>query len=164
MVNFFWNLIYHAKQPTSIRWHNTQASPRLYYDPQFSWICQHQCDIYNRKSLITSPLPSALLAHQLQFMFLNVKNEFPMWSIRLVVMSFGHAIWRTYVDQCYCCYYSPTQQSCWVVYWFHSVPPSVPPSVHPFCIPCPLCSTYSSGWTQFIFIHLIKQLLNVCHV
>ena len=40
------------------------------------------------------------------------------------------------------------------VYWFHSVRLSVRPS----CIPCPLCSAYSSGWIHFIFIHLIKQL------
>ena len=30
--------------------------------------------------------------------------------------------------------------------------------VHPSRIPCPLCSTCSSGWIHFIFIHLIKQL------
>ena len=40
-----------------------------------------------------------------------------------------------------------------------SVRPSVCPS-----IPHPLCSTYSSGWIHFIFIHLIKQLQKVCRV
>ena len=42
------------------------------------------------------------------------------------------------------------------VYWFHSVCPS--------CMLCPLCSTYSSGWILFIFIHLIKQLQKVCRM
>ena len=32
------------------------------------------------------------------------------------------------------------------------------------CILCPLCSTYSSGWIHFIFIHLIKQLQKMCRV
>ena len=61
------------------------------------------------------------------------------------------------------------QQSCWGVYWFHSVCPSVCPSVrlsvsqsvHPSRIPCPLCSAYSSRGIHFIFIHLIKQLQKV---
>ena len=35
-------------------------------------------------------------------------------------------------------------------------------SLSPSRIPCPLCSTYSSGWIHFIFIHLIKQLQKVC--
>ena len=33
---------------------------------------------------------------------------------------------------------------------------SVRLSVHPSCIPCPLCSSYSSGWIHLIFMHLIK--------
>ena len=37
-------------------------------------------------------------------------------------------------------------------------------SVRPSRIPGPLCSTYSSGWIHFIFIHLIKQLQKVCRV
>ena len=38
-------------------------------------------------------------------------------------------------------------------------------SLRPSRIPCPLCSTHSSGWIHFIFvIHLIKQLQKVCHV
>ena len=41
---------------------------------------------------------------------------------------------------------------------------SIRPSVHLSCILCPLCSSYSSGWIHFIFIHLIKQLQKVCHV
>ena len=51
-----------------------------------------------------------------------------------------------------------------------SVSQSVRPSVRPASvqrpsrIPCPLCSFYSSGWILFIFIHLIKQLQNVCPV
>ena len=53
------------------------------------------------------------------------------------------------------------------VYWFPSVHPSiclpsVRLSIHPSCIPCPLCSTYSSGWIYFIFIHPIKQLQKMC--
>ena len=43
-----------------------------------------------------------------------------------------------------------------------SVCSSVPPSVHPSCIPCLLCSTYSSGWINFIFLHLANQLQKVC--
>ena len=31
-------------------------------------------------------------------------------------------------------------------------------SLPPSRIPCPLCSSYSSCWIHFIFIHLIKQL------
>ena len=58
----------------------------------------------------------------------------------------------------------PEQRSCWRVYWFHSVRLSVPLSVRPSRIPCPLCSSYSSGWIHFIFIHVIKQLQKVCHV
>ena len=64
----------------------------------------------------------------------------------------------------------PAQQSCWGVYWFHLVRPSVRPSVRPAsvprpsCIPCPLCSAYSSGWIHFIFVHHIKQLQKVCHM
>ena len=50
------------------------------------------------------------------------------------------------------------------VYWFHFVRRSVRLSVHLSCIPCPLCSTYSSGWIHFIYIHLIKQFLKVCRV
>ena len=46
------------------------------------------------------------------------------------------------------------------VYCFHSVRPSV----RLCCIRCPLCSTYSSGWIHFIFIHLIKQLQGMCRV
>ena len=49
-------------------------------------------------------------------------------------------------------------------YWFHSVRLSVRLSVRPYHIPCPLCSTYSSSWIHFIFIHLIKQLQRVCRV
>ena len=45
-----------------------------------------------------------------------------------------------------------------------SVCPSLRPSVCPSRIPCLLCSTYSSGWIHFIFIHLIKQLQKVCRV
>ena len=56
------------------------------------------------------------------------------------------------------------QRSCWGVYWFHYVCPSVSPSVRPSRIPCPLCSTYNSGWIHFIFLHLIKQLQKVCRV
>ena len=52
------------------------------------------------------------------------------------------------------------KQSCWGVYWFHSVRSSVCPP----CIPCPLWSDYSSCWIHFISIHLIKQLQRVCHV
>ena len=43
------------------------------------------------------------------------------------------------------------------VYWF----PSVRRSICPSCIPCLLCSAYSSGWIHFIFIRLIKQLQKV---
>ena len=43
------------------------------------------------------------------------------------------------------------QRSCWGYIGFT-------PSVRPSRIPCPLCSTYSSGCIHFIFIHLIKQL------
>ena len=57
-------------------------------------------------------------------------------------------------------YWLIIQRSCRGVYWFHSVRPSV----HPSRIPCPLCSTYSSGLIHFIFIHLIKQLQKVCRV
>ena len=49
-----------------------------------------------------------------------------------------------------------------------SPPPSVRPSVHPSVRPsrilCPLCSTNSFGWIHLIFIHLIKQLQQVCRV
>ena len=44
----------------------------------------------------------------------------------------------------------PEQQSCWGVYWFHSVRLSVRLSVRPSVrlsrLPCPLCNIYSSGW------------------
>ena len=50
----------------------------------------------------------------------------------------------------------PAQRSCSGVYWFHSICPSVCPSVRPSRIPCPLCSTYSSCWIHFIFIHLYQ--------
>ena len=60
------------------------------------------------------------------------------------------------------------QQSCWggiLVSLRPSVCRSVRPSVpRPSRIPCPLCSFYSSGWTHFIFMHLIKQLEKVCRV
>ena len=45
-----------------------------------------------------------------------------------------------------------------------SIRPSVRPSVRPSRIPCSLHSAYSSGWIHFIFIHLIKQLQEVCRV
>ena len=45
-----------------------------------------------------------------------------------------------------------------------SVCPSVHLSIHPSCIPCPLCSAFSSGWIHFIFIHLIERRQMVCHV
>ena len=61
-------------------------------------------------------------------------------------------------------HYTPTQQSCWGVYWFHSVRPSVLLSIHLSQIPCPLCSTHSSGWIHFIFIYLIKQIQKVRRV
>ena len=57
-------------------------------------------------------------------------------------------------------HYTPEQQSCWGVYWFHSVCPSIRPSR----ILCLLCSAYSSGWIHFIFTHLIKQPQKVCRV
>ena len=38
------------------------------------------------------------------------------------------------------------------------------PSVRPSLILCPLCSAYSSGWIDFIFVHLIKQLQKVCRM
>ena len=41
---------------------------------------------------------------------------------------------------------------------------SLCPCVRPSRILCPLCSTYSPAWIQFIFIHFIKQLQNVCCV
>ena len=41
---------------------------------------------------------------------------------------------------------------------------SVCASVHPSHIPCSLCSTYSSSWIHFLYIHLIEQLQKVCHV
>ena len=47
--------------------------------------------------------------------------------------------------------YTPTQRSCWGVYWFHSVRPSVCPSVRPSRIPFPLYSIYSSAWILSIF-------------
>ena len=47
----------------------------------------------------------------------------------------------------------PAQRSCCGVYWFHSIRPSR--------ILCPLCSAYSFGWINFIFICLIKQLQKV---
>ena len=43
-----------------------------------------------------------------------------------------------------------------------SLRPSVP--VRPSRIPCPLCSAYSSGWIQFILIHIIYQFNRVCRV
>ena len=61
----------------------------------------------------------------------------------------------------YCChnhYHTHRTTKLLGVYWFHSVRPSVCPSR----IPCPLSSTYSSGWIYFIFIHLIKQLQKMC--
>ena len=67
--------------------------------------------------------------------------------------------------------------SCWGLYWFHFVCPSRLasccgfvhtkrcPSIRPFVRPsrilCPLCSTYSSGWIHFIYIHLTEQLQKV---
>ena len=45
-----------------------------------------------------------------------------------------------------------------------SLHPSVCPSIRPASCMCLLCSTYSSGWLHFIFIHLIKQLQEVCCV
>ena len=57
----------------------------------------------------------------------------------------------------------PAQQSCWGYIGFTpSIHLSVSPSVRPSHIPCQLCSTYSSGWIHFMFIHLIKQLQKVC--
>ena len=41
---------------------------------------------------------------------------------------------------------------------------SLRPSLCPSRIPCPLFSTYSSGWIHFIFLPLIKQLQKVCSV
>ena len=61
-------------------------------------------------------------------------------------------------------YYTPAKRICCRVYWFHSFCQSVCPSNCPSRIPCPLCGSYSSGWIHFIFIHLIKQFQNVCHV
>ena len=56
----------------------------------------------------------------------------------------------------------PAQQSCWG--GGGGILVSLCPSVRPSRIPCPLCSTYSFGWIHFIFIHLIKQLQEVCRV
>ena len=39
---------------------------------------------------------------------------------------------------------------------------SLSPSVHTSRIPCLLCSSYSSVWIHFIFIHHIKQLQQIC--
>ena len=55
------------------------------------------------------------------------------------------------IDVVACIIITPAQRSCWGVYWFHSVHPCVRPSVSPSCIPCLLCSAYSSGWIHFIF-------------
>ena len=40
----------------------------------------------------------------------------------------------------------------------------VRPSICLSHIPCPLCSTYSSGCSHLIFIHLIEQLQKMCRV
>ena len=56
--------------------------------------------------------------------------------------------------------YTPCTTKFLGIYWFHSVCPSV----CPYRIPCPLCSAYSFSWIHFIFIHLIKQLQEVCWV
>ena len=53
------------------------------------------------------------------------------------------------------------KRNCWGYIGFT---PSVCPSVRPSRIPCLLCSTYSSGWIRFIFMHLIRQLKKVCRV
>ena len=90
MGNFFWNLVYHAKLSTFIGWQDTQASTRLCCDPQFSWTCQQQRDVYNGKSLVTSPHLSGLHARQLQIVVVDVNNEFLMRSIGLVIWSFRH--------------------------------------------------------------------------
>ena len=42
VIVMFQNLGYDTKLSNSIGWYNTQASPRLCCDPQFSWTCQHQ--------------------------------------------------------------------------------------------------------------------------
>ena len=63
-VKFFWNMVYHTKLSNSITWHDNQAfsALRLCCDPQFSFTRQHQRDVYNRKSLVTSSLLSGLHA------------------------------------------------------------------------------------------------------
>ena len=57
--------------------------------------------------------------------------------------------------------YTPAQQSCRGVYWFHSVCPSVRPSY----ILCPLCSAYSS-WLDPFHIYTSYQATSegVSHV
>ena len=54
------------------------------------------------------------------------------------------------------CYYTPELLGGILV--------SLCPCVRPSRILCALCSTYSPAWIQFIFIHFIKQLQNVCCV
>ena len=59
------------------------------------------------------------------------------------------------------------QQSCWGVYWFHSVrlsvSTSVRPSVRPSCLLCPLCNIYSSGWILSILATNDHYHERVCH-
>ena len=90
MVNFYWNLVYHTKLSTAFGWQDTRASPRLCCDPQFSFTCQHQRDVYNGKSLITSLIRSGLHARQIQVVGVKVRNEFPMWSNVLLISFFRH--------------------------------------------------------------------------
>ena len=89
MVNFFWNLGYHTKLSTSIGGHDTQASPRVCCDSQIYWTFQHQRDVFDRKSLATSPLLSlsGLHVHRLQFVVINLNNEVPIALIGRVIRS-----------------------------------------------------------------------------
>ena len=86
------------------------------------------------------------------------------WSVgRSRIFDFGqhwHGI-HCIVLFMYCCSeltIPSAQQSCWGVYWFHSIHPSVRPSR----IPCLLCSTYSFGWIHFIFLYILTSKFGRC--
>ena len=96
-VNVSWNVLYLTKISSPIGRHDNQVSPRLCCGPQIGWPCQHQRDVYNGKSHVTSSNLQGLHARQLQFAVVNEHNGFPMRSIGLVIRSLK--TWIRYFEE-----------------------------------------------------------------
>ena len=159
MNKFQLKLHLHQRRQAAELWHDSHTAKQKHWNTTGAFTRRHACS--QQTCNCCRPGGNLVLnlnCHEAQ----AVASSF-LWR----TLTSGPTAGCTAIFHKYRCYIKygviitpPTQQSCWGVYWFHSVRPFVRPS-H---IPCLHCSAYSSGWIHFIFIHLINQLQKVCRV